>query len=344
MSFTHALYYPWIDIENIENRSWFKTAVLYWDKISTIVPEGYSYQSTDAKFLRDAGVLFPEFVSPFEGAVREASRNFLAYYSTHEASGILLPEGTKVFRIPDIDEAKELASLNVLKMDDDLRRELIKSKKVKEDGEWLIFDLDAVNYYMTLLASSISRRKHLALLTEDDSFELLSSRVRRGDEPSLHRGNIGEGLLARVTLESVGIPEETSYDDLVKLREDLRDELGYFRTEIGKLAQEIDSETPTEEALQQQVHDIFTNKIAPAVNTLRKSLQRKRIRNIVSHLASFIFAGSINYFIPENTMANLLTYAGGQVLANTVNFALDQRDQLAQNPYSFVLKVEEQLA
>src|ERR1044071_9758903 len=107
MSFTHALYYPWIDIEDIEDRSWFKTAVLYWDKISTIAPEGYSYQSSDAKFLKDAGILFSESVNPFEGAVREASRNFLAYYSTGEAKRILLPGETKVFRIPNIDEAKE---------------------------------------------------------------------------------------------------------------------------------------------------------------------------------------------------------------------------------------------
>src|SRR5690349_13489255 len=186
MSFTHALYYPWIDIEDVKDRSWFKTAVLYWDKISTIVPEGYYYQSVDTRFLKEVGILFSESVNPFEEAVREASKNFLTYYSTQEASGILLPEGTKGFRIPDIDEAKALARLNVLKMDDDLRWELIKSRKVKVDGEWLIFDLDTVNYYMTLLASSISRRKHLALLTEDDAFELLSSRVRRGDESSLN--------------------------------------------------------------------------------------------------------------------------------------------------------------
>lgn len=35
MAFTRALYYPTIDITN---EQWLKTAILYWDEISTIVP------------------------------------------------------------------------------------------------------------------------------------------------------------------------------------------------------------------------------------------------------------------------------------------------------------------
>ena len=37
MAFTRALYYPTIDISNEE---WLKTAILYWDEINTIVPQG----------------------------------------------------------------------------------------------------------------------------------------------------------------------------------------------------------------------------------------------------------------------------------------------------------------
>lgn len=35
MSYTKALYYPTIDIEDSE---WMKTAILFWDEINTIVP------------------------------------------------------------------------------------------------------------------------------------------------------------------------------------------------------------------------------------------------------------------------------------------------------------------
>jgi hypothetical protein len=35
MAFTRALFYPTIDIQN---EDWLKTAILFWDEISTIVP------------------------------------------------------------------------------------------------------------------------------------------------------------------------------------------------------------------------------------------------------------------------------------------------------------------
>lgn len=39
-AFTRALYYPFIDIQNSD---WLKTAVLFWDCISTIVPESHQH-------------------------------------------------------------------------------------------------------------------------------------------------------------------------------------------------------------------------------------------------------------------------------------------------------------
>ncbi len=44
MSFGHALYYP---RSNLTNRNWLKYAVLYWDKISRIVPP--SVQAADSE-------------------------------------------------------------------------------------------------------------------------------------------------------------------------------------------------------------------------------------------------------------------------------------------------------
>jgi hypothetical protein len=38
LAFTKALYYPWIDIKD---EGWLKNAMLYWDKIHTIVPRSF---------------------------------------------------------------------------------------------------------------------------------------------------------------------------------------------------------------------------------------------------------------------------------------------------------------
>ena len=342
MAFTHALYYPWIDIEDT---AWLKTAILYWDKISTIVPMYYHdhYQNPDMAFLQTANVLIPEFVYSGHDAVHEASENFSRYLTTSEASGILLPPGSKNYQIPALEQTNELARLNEGKIDGNLRDELLQSGRVLRDGEWLIFDRDSINYYMTLLASSISRQKNYAMLTDTEKFEPLSNKVRRGDRPTLRKREIGEGLLARMTLESIGIAPETPFEDILRFKTDYKDELGWFRTKIGKVAQEIDPETPTTEALQQQVHDIFTNKIAPAINTLRDTLSRARIRNFVTQLTSAIFMASVP-FLPKDSPASLMVGATCQIAAQGVTYALNRSDQLSQNPYSFVLKVEEQLA
>jgi hypothetical protein len=233
--------------------------------------------------------------------------------------------------------------LNKGKVDENLRDELINSGKVLENDEWLIFDRDSINYYMTLLASSLSRQKRLAPLTDLEPYESLSNRIIRGDRPVLSHKEIGEGLLAKMTLESIGIAPETPLDDIIRFRDDFGDELGYFRAEIGRLAQQIDPGTPTVEALNQQVYDIYTNKIAPAVNTLRDALHRAKIRNFITQLSSAIFVASVP-FLPKDTPINLITSASVNIAAQGVNFALSRRDQLSQNPYSFVLKVEEHLA
>lgn len=62
MSYTKALYYPTIDIEDDE---WIKNAVLFWDEINTIVPESMQnpYQNVDSKFLFDEGILKPIYLS-----------------------------------------------------------------------------------------------------------------------------------------------------------------------------------------------------------------------------------------------------------------------------------------
>jgi hypothetical protein len=58
MSFTHALYYPWIDIRD---QGWLKSATLYWERISTIVPVSIEnpYQSAEARILQEEGILAP---------------------------------------------------------------------------------------------------------------------------------------------------------------------------------------------------------------------------------------------------------------------------------------------
>ncbi len=80
MSFGHALYYPHI---NLTNKNWLKYAVLYWDKISRIVPS--SIQPTDSEdIIRLRSELdFIKEYRPEPWDVSRAAQEFFLWFSRH---------------------------------------------------------------------------------------------------------------------------------------------------------------------------------------------------------------------------------------------------------------------
>lgn len=75
MSYTKALYYPTIDIDDSE---WIKNAILFWDEIDTIVPEAISspYKNNDSRFLYDEGILKPLRLSPHDSILMNLQQEF----------------------------------------------------------------------------------------------------------------------------------------------------------------------------------------------------------------------------------------------------------------------------
>ncbi|PWB53893.1 MAG: hypothetical protein C3F13_08285 [Anaerolineales bacterium] len=342
MAFTHALYYPWIEIYD---PAWLKTAILYWEKISTIVPGNYpeNYQSQDCEFLRQQNILIPEFVQPWDPCVREASENFLDYLQAPEATRILLPAGSKYQQLPALNTTTELSKLNRYKIGENLAQELIASGKVIQNGEWLIFDKSSVIYYMTLLSASIAREKGYSPLTHLEWYENLNNRVKRGDNPKSEGKKLGEALLARMALQTVKVGPDTPLESLINFREKYSDELGRFRAEVGRLAKDIDPNVQSMDALEQHVHDIFTNNIQPAINTLTIRLKENNIRSVASHLFSAIFAISPNLITP-NPPLSIALLGGSEIIFNRLNYLLDRKDELLANPYSYVLYAQREFS
>src|ERR1039458_1548984 len=68
-----VLYYPWIDVDDV---GWLKTAVLFWDEIFTLVPEGHevAYRHPAVRAAADAGILRPLPVRASDPAVASADR------------------------------------------------------------------------------------------------------------------------------------------------------------------------------------------------------------------------------------------------------------------------------
>lgn len=75
-AFSNALYYPTIDIQNTD---WLKTAILFWDSISTIVPESLRnpYKVRDTQYLSDIGFLRPLYVNSDDKSVIGIEKDIL---------------------------------------------------------------------------------------------------------------------------------------------------------------------------------------------------------------------------------------------------------------------------
>jgi hypothetical protein len=77
-----ALYYPYI---HFQHDAWLKEAVLYWDKVSRIVPEGYAHKLHDSdvvKTLKAEGDIIVDRTPAYE-TVQAVSEELLAVINQH---------------------------------------------------------------------------------------------------------------------------------------------------------------------------------------------------------------------------------------------------------------------
>ena len=93
-----ALYYPFIEIQS---EDWLRHAALYWDSVSTIVPESISapYHSRFSRELADAGVLHPTMVNSRIDEVEGLTDAVLGYLTDPAAANVLLPSASGASRM-----------------------------------------------------------------------------------------------------------------------------------------------------------------------------------------------------------------------------------------------------
>lgn len=350
--FTHALYYPHIDIPD---EGWLKTAALYWDRISTIAPRniGAPYATADAQALQASDVLTPLWVDPNLDEVLFASREFAAYVETPQGAAALrgprgaADEGSTVGRRPPHRRAR----VHSLKMGDELRRQLIGSGRVRERQEWLELHRDAADCYMTILAGELAHSRGLALLADTCIFEPLAGMVHRGAmahlDPSAS-SRLGQAVLAHMALRVCGVAVDTPVEEILRFREEHSAELGRFRAAIGELAGQLSDDVPSLEALQQGVRDAYLNRVTPAVDELRASLRSHSIGTVITALTAggattmpIAFAsGFLGTPGSYGATIALVAEAAVSVIAYAVMYRLDRADLLRSSPYSYVLAAE----
>ena len=80
MSFGHALYYPHI---SLTNKNWLKYALLYWDKISRIVPAEVQPEDSEDIIRLRSEMGFVEDYAPTSSDVGRAAFEFFHWLSCH---------------------------------------------------------------------------------------------------------------------------------------------------------------------------------------------------------------------------------------------------------------------
>ncbi len=353
-----ALYYPWIDIED---EAWLKSSLLYWDEIQTIVPDSMEtpYSTEVGAALESEGYLIPLRVNPGTDEVDELADVVLDHLTSPEGAQFLLAD--EAGRVTSIHAESlsprlgRLADIHPEKMPSKIRRALRELGMGTPDGEWMRVNRGFADFYMTLLASRLAERTGAGLVTPLPAADRLAVAARLdGQAAGMVRGRrrrmpreLAPGMLGHLALERVNVDPATPVDRLLNFRERHSDELGRFRAKIEELAASVSLDLP-EEALRQRVHDLHANEVAPATSDLRAALKGLDIKHSTTGLlkVSFLSAGTSSLLMVAGmgTPAALLALAGLSLVAAGAMYNVEKRELLRQNPFSYLLSAQAELA
>ena len=368
VTFSSALYYPYIDIRN---ERWLRRAALFWHSIRTIVPVSHRdpYSSEFARDLNDQGFLAPIRVQSDMEEIKDITDVVMDYITDPASAGVIFATDKSPTRRIHPEkmcrEFREWANIHPEKLPHIINSHF--ERALDGDG-WYRVSPGFANFYMTLLASRLSERLGLGLVTESSSADQLAIAVHKGKplgstEPELFRQRrmgrhfeafgprrslpteVVPGLLIDTVVQGIVLPEHLSVQELLKFKLDHKEELALFRREINRLATDMPKEASVE-ALRQAVADQYDAQVLPAMRSLKQSLRAQKwdaalngflkisFFSVASNSAA-ILAGIPNAFA-------LIAGIGISMTVSAVLFAHQQRRIYTENPYSYLLSLDRQ--
>lgn len=360
MSFTKALYYPWIEVRD---ERWLRSACLYWDKIHTIVPTSISrpYSKKVSQELEDAGVLEPLRVNSRQPEIAALTNDVLAFLDSQEAGEFLIgriPRRSTPIHLDKLPRAlRGLSRIHDEKFSRELRHRL--EHLCRSDGEWIEINDVFADYYMTLLANRLAERKGLGLLTSSFAADRLANSARSGNrawarERGFRTANserlpraLAEGTIVDLLIGDLSIAPSASLKSLLTFRKKYSDELGRFRAKIGELTSSV-PDADSFEAARQHAHDLVINEIQPALADLKSALKSNRIRTMTDGLlkVSFLSAAPTSALITAGLAlpTALLVGAGISLTAATVLHSEEKKKLKRENAFTYLLALEQKFA
>lgn len=366
MAFTLALYYPFIDIEN---EGWLKSAMLYWDKIHTIVPESMQkpYETQTTLEFYDAGSLIPLRVDSEMAEVEAMTDEVIKYLDSPEAAELFLArnlrEGSLVHAEKLPGTLRRLSSIHPEKLSYEVRHVIEDSGVLaRQRGNWYEVDTKFADFYMTLLAKRLSERVGAGLLTDIPASNKLAiaakldaslrdwTKITRGRREYEAYGprrmapaTLAQGILVDLIVEKLQITPDTPATKIIKFKQDHADELGRFRQQIAHLTQAVTLELPVEH-LKQQVNDIFNNEVAPATQALKQGLKANKIEWFAENYLKIALlstsSSSMMALMGLDVPQALLVGAGISLTASGILYNVNKKQKIRENPYAYVLSAQ----
>lgn len=357
MAFTQALYYPWIDIkENV----WLKNALLYWDKIHTIVPESVQkpYNNRVSEEFFDANCIIPLKVNSRMDIIKKSGLEFLNYFRTPDGIKILSTnyENSKSAIYSD-KLSEEFMGYGIYfdKMSHFLINEL--QYNVSQNNKKIFFKQNIANLYMSILATHLAEKKGISLLTNEMDFNKFANTFRlnpssngskRNKIIKLDTSDFNEGILSEIILKRIYINPETSVKKIIDFRSKHKDELGRFRTEVSRLCDILDF-TSEPDNISQQINDIVINEIKPSINDLQSALSAFRIKHVIGGVMQISFASISKTSIPALALGPVLgpialfAAIGASIVCQGILYNKKRKKIISENPYSYLLSVNQKI-
>jgi hypothetical protein len=330
-----TLYYPYTHFRDF---NWLKTAALYYDNINRIVPNGfYLHDGADVEELnKQTG--FIKDLDP-ESSRESTSERFLHFLRDVKQK---LPEDlTASFK------KQERFKIHPGKITPELTEELMRlglaeqSEIYPEDFE---LDADIAALYMIHLANDVSTRRSLSVVSDDLAYEPLIRKQKElnKDDEKLQKDKLDKGfVLASFVIETV-VPRditEVKIDQIAKFRAKYESERVQFRTEMIKLATDVDEVEHHPEALH-----AYLQKKQKLINLKVEALEEGLTNSNITCVKNMIAISAPSWAISLADQSHNPIYAvAGAGLAASLGFYLwltDRTKERLKSDYSYVLSLK----
>ena len=359
MSFGHALYYPHI---NLTNKNWVKHALLFWDKISRIVPQSVEPSDSEdiIKLKHESGFIEDYHPEPWDTshAFQEFSNILREIIESDHFFHERFFERERHRRnyIRDYEDRRRFFSelvhssgtyIHVEKVDRQLKEYLfeigIAVPGRHEYEDWIKIDNEIGALYMTYFAKSISMHNSLPIVTDvEQSFSAamhFESKVN-SDYRSQYEYRLGNLLIQTVVPKNIN---DVPLDKLLEIRRKYDEERTAFFNEVSALSNSI-SAVDNGNALTDALNH-HSKLIIKETNNLEKLYNGQRIETVNKFLSISLpsTVASMSEFVP-NPIKPFLA-AGGIMfgLVSAANAVKKEKLELQANPKSYLLNLKSEL-